>query len=250
MSHQTLVRILLPIATCVVIGLGWQLAVSITDISPLVLPSPIAILQNIATHPAAYLTDAWITVREALAGFVLAACLGVSMAIASVFSRTFALATAPLFAAMRSVPVVAFAPALVLWMGFGTAPKVVVAAAVAFPPIYVNAREGLSQVDDAVRDVMRVLDASQWEMLKKLRIPSAMPYFMSGARVALSLALVGAVVGEWAGSSEGLGYRIVRAQNDLETTVVWAATVLLGVIGVALTGGMRFVESRVCKRFR
>jgi NitT/TauT family transport system permease protein len=220
----------------------WQVAVDVRNISPLVLPAPSAIAGNLADNWSFYLDDAWVTLREASLGFVIAVVLSLVLAAIMTNSRLAHHAINPLQTALRSMPVVALAPALVMWLGFGDAPKVIIAAIITFPPLLVNAITGFGRVDPATLEVLSSVGASKREIFKELRVPHALPYLLSAAKVCVSLALVGAVVGEWAGSSEGLGYRIVRAQSDLETTTVWGATVALALLGIVLTLCVSLVE--------
>jgi NitT/TauT family transport system permease protein len=226
---------------------GWQAFVSTQDVSPLVLPAPDAIASNLFENWSFYLDDAMVTLREAAWGFAIAVVLSLGLAVVMTNSRLAHHAINPLQTALRSMPVVALAPALVMWLGFGDAPKIIIAAIITFPPLLVNALSGLARVDAAALEVLRSLGAGSREIFLHLRVPHALPYLLSAAKVCVSLALVGAVVGEWAGSSEGLGYRIVRAQSDLETTTVWGATIALALLGMVLTLGISLLERRLLR---
>ena len=240
-------RVVPPVLAAIVVLGGWQFLVSVNDISPLVLPKPSAIGGNLLHNWVHYLEDGLITLREAAMGFVIAVVLSIALAAAMTTWRFIHHAMNPLQTALRSMPVVALAPALVLWLGFGDAPKIVIAAIITFPPLLVNALTGFNRVDVDSLEVLASVGASKREVFKALRVPHALPYLLSAAKVCVSLALVGAVVGEWAGSSEGLGYRIVRAQRDLETTTVWGATLALALLGIGLTLVVSLLERRVLR---
>lgn len=240
--------ICLPVSLVILTLVAWEAFVQLKDVSPLVLPSPLAIAKNIGENVGAYLADAFVTLRESLLGFALALAIVFPLAIAMLWSRKVELAVSPHLAAMRSVPIVAFAPALVLLFGFDDRPKILIAAFVCFPAIFVNTLSGLRAVNPEMLEVLRCLRASRWEEIVKVRMPTAVPYLMSGMRVAIALAIVGAVVGEWAGSASGLGYRIVRAQHDLETVTVWGATVVLGLMGVVVSAILLLLELPLRRR--
>lgn len=240
-------RVLPPLLAVFALLSSWQALVILRDISPLVLPRPTAIVDNLFENWSFYLDDALVTLREAAIGFSIAVVLSLTVAAIMTNSRLAHHALNPLQTALRSMPVVALAPALVMWLGFGDAPKVIIAAIITFPPLLVNALTGFGRIDAASLEVLHSVGASNREVFFALRVPHALPYLLSAAKVCVSLALVGAVVGEWAGSSEGLGYRIVRAQSDLETTTVWGATVALALLGIVLTLIVSLVERRVLR---
>jgi NitT/TauT family transport system permease protein len=240
-------RVLPPILSVVFVIALWQILVGVNDVSPLVLPKPSAIGANFWHNWTHYLDDGAITVREGAIGFAIAVALSIALAAGMTLSPFVNHAVNPLQTALRSMPVVALAPALVLWLGFGDAPKIVIATIITFPPLLVNALTGFNRVDADALEVLTSVGASKREIFTTLRVPHALPYLLSAAKVCVSLALVGAVVGEWAGSSEGLGYRIVRAQRDLETTTVWGATLALALLGIVLTLVVSLVERRVLR---
>jgi NitT/TauT family transport system permease protein len=240
-------RVVPPVFALIVVLGAWQLLVSINDISPLVLPKPSAIGRNFIDNWTNYFDDGLVTLREAAFGFAIAVMLSIALAVAMTNWRFVRNAVNPLQTALRSMPIVAFAPALVLWLGFGDAPKVIIATIITFPPLLVNALTGFNRIDADSLEVLTSVGASKREVFTTLRVPHALPYLLSAAKVCVSLALVGAVVGEWAGSSEGLGYRIVRAQRDLETTTVWGATLALALLGIVLTLAISMLERRVLR---
>jgi NitT/TauT family transport system permease protein len=226
-----------------VIG-AWQLWTNTNHVSVLVLPSPSAISSNLTTHWSSYLHDARITFDEAFLGFSIALVVSIALAATMVHFRLVRQAVDPLAIGLRCLPVVALAPGLAIWLGFGILPKVIVAALITFPPFLVNLVTGYNTVDVAMLEVLESVNASRWEIFRKLRIPNAWPYLFSAMKVCTTLALIGAVVGEWSNSSEGLGYRIVRAQSDLATVTVWGAIVVLALMGLILTLLVTLIERR------
>lgn len=223
----------------------WQGATVANDVSPLVLPAPSEIARNVGDHIGDYMTDALVTLEEAAIGFLIAFVVSALLAIAMVHSRLVRNAVDPVAVAIRCLPVVALAPALALWLGFGIMPKVIVVALITFPPFLVNMVSGLRNVDVAMLEILESLNASKREILTKLRVPNSLPFVFSAAKVCTTLALIGAVVGEWSASSEGLGYRIIRAQQDLATTTVWGAITVLAIIGIVLTMLVALLERRM-----
>ncbi len=235
------------LVTVIAVLSAWELAINAFDVAPLVIPAPSAILNEIADRGSVYFDAALVTVAEAAAGFVIALLVSGVMAAAMVHLPVFDRAVQPLQIALRCTPVVAFAPALMLWLGFGWAPKIVMAAVITFAPFLVNLLTGFRSIDTATLEVLRSVNASRREIFFTLRVPHALPFLFSAARVCISLGLIGAVVAEWSGSSEGLGYMIIAAQKNLETTVVWACVAVLTVLGITLTLLLSVVENRVLR---
>ncbi len=238
-------RIGAPLGVVAVVLVAWEITVARNNVSPLVLPSPTAIGVNIVANATRYVADAAVTTREMLWGFLIAFALAFVVAVSSLRWRIVDAAIAPLFAAIRSMPIVAFAPALILLMGYEEAPKIAVAAIVSLPPMAEVILGGLRGVDPGIVDVLRSQRATFWQVLRFARLPHAVPQLLGAARIGIALSLLGAVVGEWVGSASGLGYRIVRAQHDLETTTVWAATVVLSMVGLVFAGVAAFIERRL-----
>ena len=142
----------------------------------------------------------------------------------------------PLLVASQTVPVIAIAPILVVWLGFGIGPKLAIVALVCFFPITVNTLDGLRSVDPEMTRMMRSLDAGRAQTLRRVEIPSALPFLLSGAKIAAVVSVIGAVFGEWSGSDDGLGHLILVAQGQLQTARVFAAVVVLSALALALFG--------------
>jgi NitT/TauT family transport system permease protein len=140
----------------------------------------------------------------------------------------------PLIVASQAVPKVAIAPALVAWLGLGMAPKLVVVATMVFFPVVVTAAQGFSSVDRSLLDLLRSVDASRWQVFRQVRFPHALPHIFAGLKIGITLAVVGAVVGEWVGASEGLGYVLLQANTQLDSTLLFAAMFVLIAMGIVL----------------
>jgi NitT/TauT family transport system permease protein len=224
-----------PILLLLLIG-GWQFAVSVIGVSEFILPAPIDVWDSLVEllSTGAIWTDIWITLYEVLVGFFFALVFG--MAVGAVLGRVVWLerAVQPALVALQVIPKVAFIPIFVIWFGFGTTSKVIMAAILAFFPIMLNVMLGVRSVDRGHRDVMRGLGASRWATFRNLELPSTLPYIFAGAEVGIVFAVIGAIVGEYLGGSEGLGHLVVRSLNALDAPQLFAVIVLLALMGSLL----------------
>jgi ABC-type nitrate/sulfonate/bicarbonate transport system permease component len=186
-----------------------------------------------------------VTAQEVVLGFAIAAILGFAFAVAMHVSDLLRRAFYPLLVASQTVPVVAIAPILVVWLGFGIGPKLAIVALVCFFPITVNTLDGLRSVDPEMTRMMRSLDGGRSQTLRRVEIPSSLPFLLSGAKIAAVVAVIGAVFGEWAGAEDGLGHLILVAQGQLQTARVFAAVVVLSALALALFGALAVLERRV-----
>ena len=184
------------------------------------------------------LEDAWVTGQEVLLGFALALVAGVAIAVALHLSTVARRTVYPLVVASQAVPIVVIAPILVIWFGFGMTPKLIVIALICFFPIAVNTLDGLRAVDPAQVKMLRTLGAGRWALLRRLELPAALPYLFSGAKVAVAVAVIGAVFGELVGSDAGLGHAIQVGMAQLLTARVFAAVRILSAMAIALFGLM------------
>jgi putative hydroxymethylpyrimidine transport system permease protein len=234
----------------VLLGL-WQLAASADVIAnalriePFLVPAPSDIARSLWTDRSLLVDNGWVTLQEVLAGFGVSIVAGVGFAVALHLSPTLRRAFYPLLVASQTVPIVVVAPILVVWLGFGIGPKLAIIALICFFPITVNTLDGLRSVDPDLVKMMRTLDAGRWRTLSGVEAPTALPYFFSGAKIAVAVAVIGAVFGEWAGSSSGLGHLIQQASAQLETARTFAAVVVLSVLAIALFGLLAALERRV-----
>jgi putative hydroxymethylpyrimidine transport system permease protein len=242
----------LPPVVIVAVLLGlWQLAASLDviahalNIEPFLVPSPSDIAQSLWTDRSLLLDNGWTTLQEVLAGFALSVVAGVGFAVVLHLSPTLRRAFYPLLVASQTVPIVVIAPILVVWLGFGIGPKLVIIALICFFPITVNTLDGLRSVDPDLTKMMRTLDASRWQTFRRVEGPTALPYFFSGAKIAVAVAVIGAVFGEWAGSSSGLGHLIQQASAQLQTARTFAAVVVLSALAIVLFGLLAVIERRV-----
>jgi putative hydroxymethylpyrimidine transport system permease protein len=235
---------------CALLG-AWELAARLDvlsnafNIEPFLVPAPSDIAQAL-WHDRGLLADnGWVTMKEVVAGFALSVAAGVGFAVALHLSPTLRRAFYPLLVASQTVPIVVVAPILVVWLGFGIGPKLAIIALICFFPITVNTLDGLGSVDPDLVKMMRTLDASRWQSFRRVEAPTALPYFFSGAKIAVAVAVIGAVFGEWAGSSSGLGHLIQEASAQLQTARTFAAVVVLSALAILLFAALAALERRV-----
>jgi NitT/TauT family transport system permease protein len=214
--------------------LGWQAFVKVFDIPQYELPSPSSILGHLFSDPSFYWDNARTTLWEAFLGFTVAFL--VAMVIASILahSRFLERLSTPIVVLAQVTPLIAYVPAIVIWFGFGLKPIVIMTAIVCGVPFLLNAVTGLRSVDPSLLELARSVNANRWEIYVRLRLPSALPNVFVAARVAVGLALLGAVLGEFfAGVSSGLGYAVKVAQNRNLPLQLWASVYVLAALGAA-----------------
>jgi NitT/TauT family transport system permease protein len=224
---------------------AWEIAVALFAPPPILLPAPSAILAELAAEPSYFGRHALFTLGTTLAGFALSVVLGVALAVATVASRLADRLVTTLLVVTNSLPKVALAPLFVIWLGTGAAPKIAIAVMLAIVSIVVDVAHGLRSVDPDALALARVHRASPWAVLWKVRFPNALPALFVGMKVAVSFALVGAIVGEFVAGSMGLGHVILVAQGQFDTVRVFAGLVVLGVLGTVLFGLLELAERLV-----
>jgi len=228
--------------TVLLLMLGWQAATSIWAIPNWLLPSPTRILAAMWEWRFILLYDVGVTLRETLVGFGVALLVALPIAAALVSSELLWRAFYPVLAGVQSVPKNAIAPLLILWFGTGQLSKVIIAFLIAFFPIVINAVSGMMLVDTDAHDMMKTLRASRLQVFWYFRLPNALPFIFAASKVSITLALVGAVIGEFVGADSGLGYVILISSSQLHTDVAFVAIVLLALIGMGLFSLVGMVE--------
>ena len=234
-----------PAALIVAATIGlWEVIVRAASLPSYILPPPSGVAGAFDADGALLARATWVTLREVLAGFAVAVVAGIAIAVVLHFSGHLRRALTPLLIASQTVPVVVLAPVLVFLMGYGIGPKLVIVALICFFPVVVNMLDGLRSVDPELVTMMRTLHASRRDVLVRVEIPAALPRLFSGMRVAATYAAIGAVFGEWAGSTEGLGYVMLQATPSLETERVIAVVVILSLVSLALFAAVDLLERR------
>ncbi len=232
------------------IGL-WQLAAStgaladVLGVESFLVPSPAEIGEALWESRSLLAENAWVTLQEIALGFLCGLVLGLGFGFLLRPFEALRLSFYPLIVGSQAIPIVVFAPILVVWFGFGIGPKLAVVALVCFFPIAVATADGLRSVDPDATKMMRTLDASRGQLLWRLEAPSALPYTFSGAKIAVTFAPIAAVFGEWVGADSGLGHLILQDNAQLETARVFAAAFLLSAIAICLYALVAFAERRV-----
>jgi ABC-type nitrate/sulfonate/bicarbonate transport system permease component len=221
---------------------GWELLARAGGIEDYLLPAPSEVAEALVDDRHLLLSDAWVTAQEVLLGFALALAVGLLLAIALHLSTTLRRTVYPLVVASQAVPVIVIAPILVIWFGFGITPKLIVIALVCFFPIVVNTLDGLRSVDRSQVKMLRTLGASRLDVFRRLELPSSLPYMFSGAKIAVAVAVIGAVFGELVGSDAGLGHAIQIGTAQLLTARVFAAVAILSLMAVSLFGLVALLE--------
>lgn len=234
MIAPQLVRILKVGLTLVVLVVLWEIACRVFEVPSYLVPAPSAIASRLYEKRGLYLSHTWVTLYETLAGFALAVVIGVVAAALIVVIPAVRDVVMPLLLIAQLVPKVAIAPILLIWFGYGLLPKVLIAFLVAFFPIVVNVASGLAAVERELLDLGRSLEATRWQIFWKFRMPTALPELFSGMKIAITLAVIGAVIGEFVGGNLGLGYLILVANQDLDTPLAFAALLVLSVAGIVL----------------
>jgi NitT/TauT family transport system permease protein len=212
----------------------WWLATEAFDIEPFFLPAPPDVVDAFLRLPSYLLNETLVTLLETLAGFGIATVGGLVMAVLLAASRTVERMTMPLIAGINAVPKVALAPLLLVWIGFGTQPKIVMVVLLCFFPIMVSTMAGLSSTPADLGELAHSLSASWWQTFAKVRLPWALPQVFVGLKVATSLAIIGAIIGEVIQPDRGLGSVVVSSGQSADTPLAFAALTLLAVMGATL----------------
>jgi NitT/TauT family transport system permease protein len=235
-----------PLLFLVIVAI-WEFAIDYWEVPLYVAPPPSAILHSLIAgfSNGLFVSNALTTLAEALFGFAIAAIAGLVLGTLIAQSRFVERVLYPYLIAIQTTPKVAVAPLFIIWFGFGITSKVIMAALVAFFPILVNVITGLRATDVQKIELMRSLRASRWQIFSMVQLPSAMPMIFAGLHIGVIFSILGAIVGEFVGSRSGLGNLILQMNVNLDTAGVFAALVLLSVIGIVLHLSMHWLQRRV-----
>lgn len=229
------------VALLLVVGV-WQWWATTRAAGSLVLPAPSDVWTYAREHPRLLWTHSWTTLRVVFIAFGISVTVGVLVSILFDLSPLLRDMFLPLFVVTQVTPVVAVAPLLIIWLGFGDAPKIAVAILISFFPILVNTLAGLREVPRDLSDLARSLSASKLQVLRRIKLPNAVPYLFASARVSITLAIIGAVVGEFVAADAGLGFLILRGSAQLQPELMWSAVLTLALAGVVLFNAIRVFE--------
>jgi NitT/TauT family transport system permease protein len=223
----------------------WEFYIEWRDISIIVVPPPSEVVERFFEEPGFFWEEGAYTLYEATLGLFFGSLVAVLLAVVMAHSRLAERTFLPLAIVVKVTPLVAIAPVLVIVFGFGTTPKIIVAALLSFFPTLINAMAGFRDVNEGAHRFLRSLDASPWQVFWKLRVPGALPYLFAALKVTYPLALIGAVVAEWFTGDQGLGVVIFRANAHLDTPTLFAAIGVLAIIGVTINIALSLIERRV-----
>jgi ABC-type nitrate/sulfonate/bicarbonate transport system permease component len=244
-------RWILPAASLAAFFGAWQIACSTgalaaaLSLEKFLVPSPAEIASSLWDNRTLLAENAWVTLREMLLGILAALAIGLLVAIAMNRWRAVKDAAYPLIVASQTIPTLVIAPILTVWLGYGIPPKVLIVALVCFFPLTVSTLDGLRSVDPEAVKLMRSLDASRWQLFRRVEGPSALPSVFTGIKIAVVLAPIGAVFAEWAGSTAGLGHLILSDTAYLETARQFATVAVLSAMALVLMGLTVLAERRV-----
>ena len=225
----------------------WELFVRVSGIRPYLLPTPSAVFLETADSFQVLVDNMWVTLFESLAGLALAAVVGVALAILLVYIPLLRGVVMPYLVAFNAVPKVAFAPLLIIWLGLGIQSKIALSFLIAFFPIVVNTATGLYEIEPNLINLTRLMKAKKSQQFRKIRIPHSLPGMFDGLKIALPIAIIGAIVAEFVASSEGLGHLIVAAGVQLNTELIFAAVLVIAVFSMILYALLAWVEKRVLR---
>jgi putative hydroxymethylpyrimidine transport system permease protein len=244
-------RVLLPTLIVLLLLGAWELAArwgllaDALSLDELLIPAPSEVATRLWEDRGLLADNAWVTLQEVFLGFALALVAGLGFAVALHLSATLRRAFYPLLVASQTVPVIVVAPILVVWFGYGIGPKLGIIALICFFPITVNVLDGLRSVEPEAVKMMRTLDASRLQVFRHLEAPTALPYAFSGAKIAVAVAVIGAVFGEWAGSKEGLGHLLLVDNGLYVVDRQFATVAVLSAMAIALFGLLALLERRI-----
>lgn len=238
-------RRLLPLAALIVLLVIWEISVHVFDIKPFIAPAPSAIFTVLVSKFPMLMANLWPTAIEAIAGFIIGNVAAITIAIAFAYKDTLEEAFFPIAVMVNTIPVVAKAPILVLLLGNGMEPKIAIAALICFFPTLVNMTRGLRDVNPQQLELMHVLSASPREVFQKVRLKNSLPYLFSALKIAASTAVIGAIVGEWIGSTAGIGALIIQATYAFDSPLLYATIVVGSVFSATFFGVITWIEGRV-----
>jgi NitT/TauT family transport system permease protein len=218
----------------------WQFSVVIFNVREFILPSPLSALEHLLLpQPDAnynWLVHISATIYAVLASFAATSILGIAIAITMAWSRLINDMMLPLFIFINSLPIIAIAPIILLWFGYGILTNVLIAFLVSFFPVVINTAAGLNEVEEDMLDLVGYLHASKWQVFTKIRFPNSLPYIFTGLKICSTMCVVGAIVGEFIASDRGLGYIIINSQFTMDTPPIFASLILVSLIGFVLFG--------------
>ncbi len=240
-SHRTLI---VSLSIVIIFFVGWELGVRLTNTPIYILPSPTKIVGTLFSHPSTFAQATILTLGEAIIGLMIGVIAGILLASILTLLPGIEDGVMTLAILIKSTPMVAIAPLLTLWLGFGVLPKIIITALMSFFPVLINVLSGMQRVDPALLDLFKSWNASKWEIFRFLRSPSAIPYLFTALKITGPLSLIGAVVAEWTGASGGLGRTMWLAYTNLNLPFLFAAIFILAAAGMIIYRVITWAEAK------
>ncbi|MXX80631.1 MAG: ABC transporter permease [Chloroflexi bacterium] len=244
LRKELLVSVAAPLGLVLVVLVGWQAYVWLSDIRPQTLPGPLRVVRESVESAGAIWEHSLVTMTEVAAGFAISiACaiaLGLLLDLSSALRRSFY----PLIVASQAVPIPVVAPLMIVWFGFGVTPKIIVIGLFTFVPIVLGFAAGLAATERPATDLMRTFGATRWQMYRYVKIPAALPDLFTGLRIAAIYAVLGAIFGELAGATEGLGIFLEQSRLSFRTDLVFGAIFVVTIMSYALFLAVVLLERR------
>ena len=225
----------------------WQALIAVLHVREYLVPAPTAVARALVDNWHMLLKNAWPTTIESLAGFAIGNLFAIGLAVVFVHSKTLEQTFYPMAVVLRTIPIVAVAPLLVLLLGQGYAPKIAIAALISFFPTLVNMVRGFGSVDPQALELMRVLSANRREVFLKLRLVNSLPFLFAALKIATGACIIGAIVAEWIGSDAGLGVLVINATTQFETPLLYATMATASVMALIFFGVVALVEKLVVR---
>ncbi|MBN2853667.1 MAG: ABC transporter permease [Clostridia bacterium] len=238
---------MLPVAVLAVILVLWELLVKLKDIKEYILPSPSAIAREFVVSFNLLVSHTAITLVETITGFIIGLITAVFLSLLLDKFMTLKMTVYPYLIVTQTIPLVALAPILAIWFGFGLLPKIILSVLVVFFPITLSLTEGLSSYDRDLYEMMTQMGASKKQIFLKLKIPSASVHFFSGLKIAAAYCVMGAVISEWVGAQKGLGIFLTRAMSSFQTAALFADIIIIIVISLVLFKTIQFIEKKTIR---
>jgi len=233
-----------PVLAVLIFIFLWDISIRLFNVSHLILPSPMAVLNAIGENTSYLVKHSAVTLLEAAGGFVLGSTVACVLAVLFFFSKQLENALYPYAISMKAIPLVALAPVVVAWCGGGYESKVILAAVISFFPVLVNANDGFKAVDKDALELMHSLSASKWDIFCRLQLPQALPQLFAGLKIASSFSVVGAVVAEFVNAEAGIGFAIKSTSYYLDTDLTFAAIFFAALIGLLFFGFISLLQKK------
>jgi NitT/TauT family transport system permease protein len=245
MNNTQLIKRAVPWLVTIGFFVLWQLACTALNIDTFILPSPYTVAQSLAKHTGLILANSLQTLFTTMVGFALGVGFGLALGLLVGISRLVYDGIYPVMIGFNSIPKVALVPVLVIWFGIGTVPAILTAFASSFFPVVVNVATGLATMEPELQDVLRALGARKWQIMVKVGIPRAMPYFFASLKVAITLAFIGSVVSETVAANSGIGWLMMTASGRFDVPLVFAGLVVVAAMGIVMYEVFAMLERRV-----